>query len=216
MFSNCFGVSLPNDKLITRSKNRWPASVFEEAAQQHHTSWHSEAKYAWPFHCRTLTNFHPQKSQQQMDGLKQQLSKAQKSTHSQRDIITALYNLWRLRAYSLGCRHADFFSPRSCIRAIQLVAHAPNLARTGLTISPRNSPKMLATFTRNLKQTWHRDSKSVTCYFSFLLNHILHCICFKILLQNQNILFLTEVILVWLEQSKKWKNRIKSLRFFVS
>ena len=52
-------------------------------------------------------------------------------------------------------------------------------------------------------------------FLTFLLNHILHCICFIILffLQNQNISFLTEVILVWLEQSKKWKNRIKFLRF---
>src|SRR6218665_1470264 len=30
----------------------------------------------------------------------------------------------------------------------------------------------------------------------FLLNHILRCICFKILFQNENVLFLTEVILV--------------------
>jgi len=60
---------------------------------------------------------------------------------------------------------------------------------------------------------WHRGPKPVTCRFWIFLNHILPCICFKILLQNQNISFLTEVIHVWLEQSKKLKNRIKCLRF---
>jgi len=42
-------------------------------------------------------------------------------------------------------------------------------------------------------------------YLAFVFYHILHCICFKYFLQNQNILFLNEVIFVWLEQSKKWK-----------
>src|SRR6218665_2211145 len=48
-----------------------------------------------------------------------------------------------------------------------------------------------------------RGPKPVACHFlAFLLNHILYCICFKILLQYQNILFLTEVMLVRLQQSK--------------
>ena|SRR6218665_2362038 len=43
----------------------------------------------------------------------------------------------------------------------------------------------------------HRGSKRVICCFlAFLFNHILHWICFKMLLQNQNVLFLTVVILI--------------------
>ena len=50
---------------------------------------------------------------------------------------------------------------------------------------------------------------------------ILYCIVFytasasKYILRNQNILFLTEVILVWLEELKNCKNRFKSLIFCV-
>jgi len=49
-------------------------------------------------------------------------------------------------------------------------------------------------------------------FLTFLFNLTLHCICFKI--QNQNILFLTEVILVWLENSKKRKKSNKRLKVF--
>jgi len=57
------------------------------------------------------------------------------------------------------------------------------------------------------------QNPSLVVFGFFLLNHILHCIYFKILFQNENVLFLSEVILVWLEQSKSEKNHIKSLRF---
>ena len=61
---------------------------------------------------------------------------------------------------------------------------------------------------------WHRDPKPITCRF-WLFCWIIFYIASasKYFLQNQNISFLTEVILVWLEQSKKWKDRIKCLRF---
>jgi len=63
---------------------------------------------------------------------------------------------------------------------------------------------------------WHRGPKAVACRFCiFYWPSILHCISLKYFLQYQKILFLTEVILIWLEQSKKWKNWIKGLRFFV-
>jgi len=46
-------------------------------------------------------------------------------------------------------------------------------------------------------------------FLAFLLNHILHCICFKILLQDQTILLLTHLIRT-IKKSKKW---IESLRY---
>ena len=49
--------------------------------------------------------------------------------------------------------------------------------------------------------------------FGFLLIIFYTASASKYFLQNQNISFLTKVILVWLERSKKWKNWIKCLRF---
>ena len=65
---------------------------------------------------------------------------------------------------------------------------------------------------------WHRGSKSVTrrSLNASLMRHILQFTCFKILLQNPNIFFITDVMLVWFGQSwkvRKWK---KKLRIFVS
>jgi len=51
-------------------------------------------------------------------------------------------------------------------------------------------------------------------FFYFIIFYIASAS--KYLLQNQDILFLSEVIPAWLEQSQKWKNWIYSLRFFVS
>ena len=61
---------------------------------------------------------------------------------------------------------------------------------------------------------WHRGPKPVTCrYWLFCWIIFYSASASKYFLQNQNISFLTEVILVCLEQSKKWKNRIKCLGF---
>ena len=64
-------------------------------------------------------------------------------------------------------------------------------------------------------QMWHRGPKPVACRF-WLFYWIIICTAFasKYFLQYQNILFLTEVILVWLEQSKKWKKLNKKFKIF--
>ena len=70
-------------------------------------------------------------------------------------------------------------------------------------------------FIKVLIQMWHRGPKPVV--FDFFYWIILYtAFTSKYFLQYQNILFLTEVMLICLEQSKKWKKRIKSLTFFVS
>jgi len=51
-------------------------------------------------------------------------------------------------------------------------------------------------------------------FLAFLFNYILHCICFEILLQYRNILYITEVILLWLEQQKNWKKSNKKFKIF--
>jgi len=61
---------------------------------------------------------------------------------------------------------------------------------------------------------WHRGSKPVTFCFGFLFNHILHCICFKILFTVQNILFLTEVIFRLIRTLRKWKISNKKIKIF--
>jgi len=63
---------------------------------------------------------------------------------------------------------------------------------------------------------WHRGSKPVACRFwLFLSDHILHCICFKILFTESKYLVSNwSVILVWLEQSKKWKISNKKVKMF--
>jgi len=63
---------------------------------------------------------------------------------------------------------------------------------------------------------WHRGP--VACRFwLFLFYHILHCICFKIPFSESKYLVSNwSYILVWVEKWKKWKNLVKSLRFFVS
>jgi len=61
---------------------------------------------------------------------------------------------------------------------------------------------------------WHRGSKPVTCRFLlFLKNHILHCICFKILFTESKYLVSKWSYTSLIITIKKWKNRIKSLRF---
>jgi len=62
---------------------------------------------------------------------------------------------------------------------------------------------------------WHRGPKPVVCRFWLFYFIIFYTACAsKCFLQNQNILFLTEVILVWLDQ-KSERNRKKSLTFCV-
>ena len=63
---------------------------------------------------------------------------------------------------------------------------------------------------------WHRESKPVSCRFWLFYSIIFYTAsASNYFLQNQNILFLTEVIFVWFEQSIKWKNWIKSNIFRV-
>ena len=60
---------------------------------------------------------------------------------------------------------------------------------------------------------WHRGPKPFTCRFLlFLLNHILHCICFKILFWEWKCLVSNWSYTRLMRTIKKWKNRIKSLR----
>ena len=63
------------------------------------------------------------------------------------------------------------------------------------------------------------DTRPKTCCLLFLFysfSHILHCICFKMHFTELKYLVSNWSYTCWLKQSKKWKIRIKSLRFFVS
>ena len=62
---------------------------------------------------------------------------------------------------------------------------------------------------------WHWGPKPVTCRFwLFYLLIFYTASASKYFLQNENILLLTEVILVWLEQSKQVKKSIKKFMIF--
>jgi len=62
---------------------------------------------------------------------------------------------------------------------------------------------------------WHRGPKPVVCHFwLFYLIIFYTASASKYFLQNENILVLTEDILVWLEQSKKLKKSINKFMVF--